>query len=56
MVGAQPKQSINSTQVVKRRRYGEGNGLRGMKEKKEREREIVMNDTTGGQWLRGACL
>lgn len=60
MAGAQPKQSINSAQVVKRRRDGEGNGLREMKEKKDREGgregERVVNDTTGGQWLCGGCL
>lgn len=61
MAGAQPKQSINSTQVVKRRRDGEGNGLREMKEKKDREggreggRKRVVNDATGGQWLCGVC-
>lgn len=54
MVGVQPKQSINSVQVVKRRRDGPGNGLSEMKEKKDRER--VVNDMTGGQCLRGGIV
>jgi len=40
VAGTKPKQSINSAQVVKRRRDGDANGLREMEEKRERERAL----------------